>query len=125
MSLRESIIEFPQYDVNQLDISEEEKNKIVRLNVSCIFSKGKLRLFDSIYAIEVFQEELIIGFNLRRDSTFETVISNRNVGVNVITQEEDMVEPDIKEIVKKYNNHDIAFEENKSAFEMMKEEPVS
>ena len=50
---------------------------------------------DDTYRVELYQDDLTIGFNFRRDSSFELSIGNRSVGLNVIDLEDNI----LKEIV--------------------------
>lgn len=61
------------------------------------FKKGRINLFEEDYRVELYQDELSVKFNFRRDTTLDVVIGNKSVGLNVI----DLVNNSMKELVVK------------------------
>ena len=73
-------------DAAYLQLSEAERAKQVRFNANFIFKRGRINLIDQMYKVELYQDDLSLKLDFRRDTTFEIKIGNRSVGLNLIDQ---------------------------------------
>ena len=67
-------------------MSSDEKKKLVKFNINCIFEKGQFLLEEESYCIELYNEYLALEVSIRRDESLDLLLSNKNVGVNILSK---------------------------------------
>lgn len=86
--------------LSQIDPSE--KKKLVKYSLELNFMRGQIELKDSFFSIQLYQDELKIKVDIMRDTTFVATLTNKSVGVNVVTIESELEDAKVRQIVSKY-----------------------
>lgn len=79
--LAESSIEDVKKDLGYF--TEEEKSRQVTISANLIFKRGRINLVEDFHTVELYQDDLSVIFNIKRDTSFTVSVANRNVGINV------------------------------------------
>ncbi len=84
-------------------MSSEEKKKLVKFHIHCVFEKGQLLLEEQQYCIELFHENLKVNLEIKRDSSYELSVTNQNIGINVLNRStpDSLTFDTVKPLVKK------------------------
>ncbi len=95
-----------------IGVYEEQRSKQVKFSLNFLFQSGRINLIDvQGHKVELYQDDLTVALDFRRDTSFEIAIGNRNVGINII----DAHTHTIKELIVKH----IHEEEKKEASELL------
>ncbi|CDW82625.1 ph domain containing protein [Stylonychia lemnae] len=110
-SIKNSLAELPSFDINDLNLTEEQKKNIIKFKLQCQFKSGKINLIDEngqkdkTIEFVLFQQDMIADFLLRRNETFELMIRNRDAGLLFIERNLEKEIISKKHIVGKLNHN--------------------
>jgi hypothetical protein len=79
-------------DVPQADEALQHANNekpLIKLGLNLSFDSGKIDLIErNAYHIKFFQQDLRVGVIMRSNSSFEAIITNKSIGVEIETFKE-------------------------------------
>lgn len=87
MTLKQIFSDAAPEDAQDFSLSESERGRQVKFHADFVFKRGRINLYDENYRVELYQDDLSVLFNFRRDTTLTVVIGNKSVGLNVIDLE--------------------------------------
>ena len=87
-----------------MQISGEEKKKLIKVHLNCILTKGSITFEDKNYGLEVYLDYIEFDMKMRRDDAVQINIKNEGAGVNLLSYTEDCALPKVTPIIEKFED---------------------